>query len=636
MISNSQRIKRLWTYLSEVFTAELGEESPRFEIQPPYIKPKLYIHQQTLLQASIDLEKTKFNGLLCGENSKLYPNFGVISDRVGSGKSLVALSLVKFPPPEEEEIHTAHRGSYLALVQYKKPEQSKRRVRAALFIVPHSLMSQWEEYVTRDTDLSAIFCRKRREASDTSIPTFLDTVDVVFISSTMYKFFEEHVKPETFHWSRIFIDEADSITIPIRTTLTANFTWLITASYLNIAFPTGIYLRLDTTFNPIPETVSPELIERIRKINGNDFRVDGIFTNSHYIKNMLGSTDINKNVELCSWKIVKRNSDTFVDNSFIMPPITNIQLICKPTASIRILESMIPNDVMEMLHGGDTRGALQALGVKDESPTKIIDSVTKTLRRELEQQKSRLEFYKTQDYSSDAAKQKSIEAQLQKIVSLELRIDTIEQRMKNLSSTNCPICYSDVETPSMTPCCKNLFCFGCLCESLKRQQTCPLCREPIASISDISVIKSNNTISDTNSIETEQTTQLGQPKTKIEEFINFVESNPNAKVLLFSGYDATFFQLTSEMTTRNITYSLINGSTARVSKLISEFGEGNYRVLLLNSRHVGAGLNIVSATDVFLFHKMNSEMEKQIIGRAYRMGRTKPLNVHHLLHSNEV
>jgi len=59
-------------------------------------------------------------------------------------------------------------------------------------------------------------------------------------------------------------------------------------------------------------------------------------------------------------------------------------------------------------------------------------------------------------------------------------------------------------------------------------------------------------------------------------------------------------------------------------------------VLFLNSRHVGAGFNITCASDVFLFHKMSSEMEKQIIGRAYRMGRKAPLNVHHLLHNNEI
>jgi hypothetical protein len=100
MISNSQRVKRLWTYLTEIFTSELGEESSRVETQPTYIRPKLYIHQQTLLQAALELEKTKFNGLDCGNSSKLFANFGILADRVGSGKSLVALSLLKFPPPE--------------------------------------------------------------------------------------------------------------------------------------------------------------------------------------------------------------------------------------------------------------------------------------------------------------------------------------------------------------------------------------------------------------------------------------------------------------------------------------------------------------------------------------------------------
>jgi DNA repair protein RAD5 len=256
-----------------------------------------------------------------------------------------------------------------------------------------------------------------------------------------------------------------------------------------------------------------------------------------------------------------------------------------------------------------------------------MESLTKTLRRDLEQQNLRLEFYKSQDYSSETAKQKSLEAQQLKIQSLEARIETIEQRMKNFADTNCPICYSDVETPAMTPCCKNLFCFVCLCESLKRASICPLCRTPIQSTNEIHVISENPHT---------RTPKPDQPRTKIEEFIHFVESNPSAKILLFSGYDATFFQLTAELAHRNISHSAINGSTARVQKIINEFSSGNFRVLLLNSRHVGSGLNIVSATDVFLFHKMNSEMEKQIIGRAYRMGRTATLNVHHLLHNNEV
>jgi SNF2 family DNA or RNA helicase len=315
-----------------------------------------------------------------------------------------------------------------------------------------------------------------------------------------------------------------------------------------------------------------------------------------------------------------------------MPPIHHNQIICRTTTNIKILESLIPNDVMEMLHAGDTKGALQSLGVNDESPTSIINSLTKSLTKDLDQQRRKFEFYKTMEYSSELAKQKSLDSQQEKITSLENRIDTIKKRMEDIDTTNCPICYSDVETPTLTPCCKNLFCFVCLCESIKRQTTgnpiCPLCRAEISSINDLHVVNKNaNTIVEDSK---------PHSKTKIEEFINFVENNPKARILMFSGYDASFFQLTSEMTHRDIAFSTINGSTHRVSKIINEFSEGQYRVLLLNSRHVGAGLNITCATDVFLFHKMSSEMEKQIIGRAYRMGRTKPLNVHHLLHQNEI
>ncbi|MEW5315166.1 MAG: hypothetical protein WDW38_006613 [Sanguina aurantia] len=37
-----------------------------------------------------------------------------------------------------------------------------------------------------------------------------------------------------------------------------------------------------------------------------------------------------------------------------------------------------------------------------------------------------------------------------------------------------------------------------------------------------------------------------------------------------------------------------------------------------------------------MFHALNTEIEKQVIGRAHRMGRTTDLRVWHLLHENEM
>jgi SNF2 family DNA or RNA helicase len=363
------------------------------------------------------------------------------------------------------------------------------------------------------------------------------------------------------------------------------------------------------------------------KMSGTVLNVSGISTNAPFLKNLIGHTDIGKNADLQAWRVILRNSDEYIDFSFTMPPIVHLQILCRSPANLRILESLIPNEIMDMLHAGDTRGALQALGVHDETPTSIIDSLTTSLRKELDQQRRKYEFSKTLDYSSDSAKQKSLEVQEAKIQSLVSRIDTIEKRMSEIETANCPICYSDIETPTLTPCCKNVFCFACLCESLKRQAVCPLCRGAITSVSELHVVnKAGNTI----------VQETDGPKTKTEEFLQFVESNPAAKILLFSEFDASFVQLQNEMSRRDIKFSAINGSTARISNILSAFDAGDFRVLFLNSRHVGAGLNIISATDVFLFHKMTSEMEKQIIGRAYRIGRKQPLRVHHLLYQSEI
>ncbi len=65
-------------------------------------------------------------------------------------------------------------------------------------------------------------------------------------------------------------------------------------------------------------------------------------------------------------------------------------------------------------------------------------------------------------------------------------------------------------------------------------------------------------------------------------------------------------------------------------KLIKEFKSGKTRVIFLNSRNNGAGINLQECTDIILYHQMETSTTTQILGRANRIGRTDELNVHHL------
>ena len=57
---------------------------------------------------------------------------------------------------------------------------------------------------------------------------------------------------------------------------------------------------------------------------------------------------------------------------------------------------------------------------------------------------------------------------------------------------------------------------------------------------------------------------------------------------------------------------------------------------MLNTNHYGTGLNLENTTDLIFYHKMSCDMEKQVIGRAQRVGRTSDLNIHYLFQDNEI
>ena len=126
------------------------------------------------------------------------------------------------------------------------------------------------------------------------------------------------------------------------------------------------------------------------------------------------------------------------------------------------------------------------------------------------------------------------------------------------------------------------------------------------------------------------------PPKKIDALLNLIRSKPNDRFLVFSRYENPFRMMQETLEAERITVETVKGNKDVVNSVLHKFESGESRVLLLNSNHAGAGLNITSATYVVLWHAMTTEEEKQILGRAYRMGRTTPLNFVKLVHPDEV
>lgn len=639
--------RRLWSFFEALYGQECNDSHPKTDT-PSWITTPLLKHQQTICAAALALERGKLDGIdvdpLPGEGNggKLFTSYGILGDRVGSGKSLTALSLVKAPPPPDMYTEYVVRSQILGdgrdvgLLRTRSQlttsfGTSLRSVSTALFLVPHALMGQWEGYVSKDTSLKALFLKKRNDASDITLIERLESYDAIFVSSTMWSTFRNSHPIHTILWSRIFVDEADSIAISTDyNDLHARFYWFISASWLNLVFSNGAYFNVVTNYMPLPET--PEsIIHRVKQLHtGSNFLTIGGCRHHNIVKRMCGNIGNGLYVNAAmsqSVRLILHSSEEYIKSSFASPQVTHRNIICATPANIRVLDSFISPQMLERLNAGDMQGALESIGMSASSETEITEAFTKTLQTELENARRTYEYKKGLEYSSEQIKTKAIESCETKIASIESRIAAIEDRVKRAKEQTCPICYCDVSNPSVTPCCQQLFCFPCLCESLKRVAACPLCRARIDDLKTVKVVGEKTHVS------------ASAPQEKLKKtdaFLQFVKMNRDAKLLMFSGYDASFSLLEDRLDEEGITYATVNGSQARIAKLLREFKAGKYNILFLNARNMGAGLNIEAATHVVLYHKMAAELEQQIIGRAMRLGRSAPLDVVHLLHENEL
>jgi hypothetical protein len=286
-----------------------------------------------------------------------------------------------------------------------------------------------------------------------------------------------------------------------------------------------------------------------------------------------------------------------------------------------------------MIHAGNIEGALQELGISENTTTNLVEAVTLEREKELDRLQKTLAFKSSLEYATPQAKELALATLQSKITSIQSQLVSIRERITTTQSEECPICYDDPKANSgtMTPCCHRLFCAACILQSLSRGLSCPMCRSPIQTNQLVQIV-------DESKVNKKKSKKDDGPQrllTKPRQLLKFLKESPEARVLVFSRYDNPFVTLERECDGEGISYHTLRGNKDVIAATIKSFEKGEKRVLFLPTESMGAGLNLVSATHIVLLHAMTPEEEKQAVGRAYRLGRTDPLQVVRLLHEGE-
>lgn len=622
--------------LEDIFQNSLTAASPQMDT-PKEIKVPLRIHQKALLHAMEQMETDGLKGRKIF-NETLFTNHAILGDKVGMGKSLTILSHIARMKNNTKisynntSVHNC--PSLFSIKEYNIVDLSS----STLVIVPHNLFRQWQEYINDQTTLNACYVKNKAdmltpEGEDKLVKKIL-SADFTLVSNTLFQSLSLLCRKRNIEWRRVFIDEADSIHIVSTTAkIKAGFIWFVTASWANMLFCRDIRFTTSYLTTAKNHAFHPEVKKWLeRELNTsavgtpNNYYYTSYYNvrSSNYFKEYLSTHPLRGNVVLL-------NSSEFLEQSINMPAIKEQIITCAPLVAAVVLGNLINENVRSLLHAGDVKGALEALGVNQGDNMSLIQAVNHVRQKELDNYKKTLAFKETLEYATTHAKENALKNLREKIHSLEEQMKSLRERLENVSTELCAICYDEPSPITLTPCCNQIFCGNCILRSLEKNTECPMCRTRIDA-------KKLMMIGDTPAPVTPVTaTTVEEPKPlkKHEALLKLIRENPNGKFLVFSRYDNPFEQIASACEAENITIRQVKGNKDVVNATVHSFESGKTRVLYLNSSYSGAGLNIISASHVVLLHAMTSEEQKQIIGRAYRLGRTSELNVVKLLHPGE-
>ncbi len=591
---------------------EILETYPKAD-NPKDCQINLHSHQKSLLHRCIRYENesiklTEFKTLedTIHKNDKFISNIGIIADRVGSGKSYVILSIIR-----ENDItnrsNTVLLSSGLNNIVFTFNNEMKV-IKLNMIVIPHNLCTQWENYIIKFGGFKYKIINKYKSLSS-FIEDYTVDIDILLVTAGYYNDIAKHFHDKSIKLQRVIFDEVDSLNIPGCHSIDANFIWFVTASYGNVLYPRG-FTKYDNSIG-----------KYIWCANG--------LKNSGFIKNIFLDLYSNIPKEFTKVLIVK-NDEAYIEESLNLPTIHKYSIKCKTPQMINILNGIVDKNIINCLNAGDINAAITFINSSNKnSEDNIVVLLVDKLNKQLTNYKLRLNLINEYLYDNEQDRDIDRENLIKRIEDIETKIKLITER---ITTTNiCAICYDNIDNKTITKCCQNSFCFACINIWLSKKPSCPMCKSML-NTNELFVVSMTTNNVETHSISEDEPQELFD---KLKNLEILLKKKKNAKMLLFSSYESTFTNITPILAKLNLNYDYIKGNGNQINSIIKRYKTGDLDILLVNTRNYGTGMNLENTTDIIMFHKFDTQLESQVIGRAYRLGRTQPLNVYYLLYENE-
>lgn len=416
------------------------------------------------------------------------------------------------------------------------------------------------------TTLRYTYVSKPSEVEDRDFSAF----DVVLVSNNVYNVFASVFKRTC--WKRFVIDEPASFKLCMEPSH-ARFYWLITGT------PKELYLKRRTGF----------------------------------LNDLLPEQDA---LDQFSYLILQ-NEDRLVKASYEMPQTHNVHYRCTDTIA-QLFEGLLPDHVIEKIEAYHITGVLTDLMADETQSCSLIEVFRDRKKKRLHDLQRESSVLNAPNLS------RGIQERLQdRIQQVETHLSLFEERLaKYLCLHMCLACQQPVKEPTLMSCCQNIFCAGCIL------LWCPLCRSVESARFPV---QAEIAYDAKDEFPNEMSASERLPRLpKCMQMMSIIGDARDKKILVFSNYNETFTLIKKSLDEAKLMYLELKGTKEKRDNTIDAYKTGQVNLLLLNTIHSGAGLNLQETTDIILFHRIHDYQKIQVIGRANRIGRKVPLHIHYL------
>lgn len=571
-----------------------------------YIKLSLSKYQNATIMMCKEMERT-YNIM----NSR--PLTGVIANPVGSGKSFIALALAM---------------------------SSEGRT---LLIVPHNILSQWENYLHSKTKIPYTSIRNKKMLEKNvigtmydnlyDIPSMKENTKVILCSSSLHN----EVANITPYVERCIVDEPTSIKIPGVLEIVATYIWFMSSSIKDICYPTGY-------------------------AHGYTGKITEGIHHTGWIKNALQRMSDYEVEEYIIRTHPKHSSyiPDYITQTYSVEE-SNLFNIIAPIADQRTIELCCADaveDANERLLNLLKRGTfypntLQGLENNIVWHSYNLDNIfsliywhtypkVETKERDL---KSMNETVNGLIRNSQAYSENFLNNKLEQLNKKRQKLQHIYQRfrtfVKNLMKSDeiCHSCLSYIDGYKCT--------ISCSCKRSREANICVRCvnTSALGSHSKNTVInpkckKRPPCVSNISALEKTQTWVNTKPTDKKPSYIYELikEKIDNGRRALVISKTETLLTKTAAILKErlNIEPIYFKGNANQVNALLTRFKNNERQVMFLNAQYYGHGVNLEFVDDLIMCHSMSEDYTTQVIGRAQRPGRKTQLTVSWVVYPNDI